>query len=121
MNSDKEERLIGELMKRSARELPFADFEDKLMEQVYQKANLSRRVLKEVRLSWFFFIVGTLFGLFLNVVAAEFHKTIFGLSAQRVVFILQILFVIFLLFQFDKLVGLTKKSDWQGSDSSYPQ
>lgn len=110
MNSEKEEKLIRELMGKSAVKMPFAEFEDQLMQQIHKEAKTSRSFLKDVKLSWFFFIVGTLFGLFLNILVGEMNKTIFGFPAQRLALILQVLFVILLLLQFDKLIGLTKEN-----------
>lgn len=109
MNTDKEEKFIHELMSKSKKEIPFADFEERLMLQIYKEELTSRSFSKDVKLSWFFFVVGTLFGLFLNILVAEINKPIFGLSAQKWVLIIQSIFVVFMLFQFDKLIGLTKK------------
>lgn len=109
MNSDKEEKFIRELMTKSKKEMPFTDFEERLMLQIHKEERASRSFLKDVRLSWFFFVVGTLFGLFLNILVAEINTPVFGLPAQRWVLIIQSIFVIFMLFQFDKLIGLTKK------------
>ena len=108
MNSEKGENFIQELMGKSGAKMPFVDFDDKLMHQIHKEANTSRLFLKNVKLSWFFFTVGTLFGLFLNVIVGEMNKTIFGLPLHRFVLIVQSIFVIFLLLQFDKLIRLTK-------------
>jgi hypothetical protein len=111
MNEEKEDRLIRELMEKSGREMPFADFENKLMEQICKEAVNSRSFLKDVKLSWFFFIVGTCFGLFLSVIAGQINKTILGFPAQRMILLIQVVFVILLLSQFDKLIELTRKRD----------
>jgi hypothetical protein len=108
MNSEKEENFIHELMGKSGAKMPFTDFEDKLMHQIHKEADTSRSFQKNVKLSWFFFTVGTLFGLFLNMIVGEMNKTIFGLPAHRFVMIVQSIFVILLLLQFDKLIELTK-------------
>jgi len=109
MNAEKEEHLIHELMGKSGREMPFADFENKLMEQIRKEADNSRSFLKDVKLSWFFFIVGTCFGLFLSVIAGHINETILGFPAQRIILLVQIMFVILLLSQFDRLIELTRK------------
>jgi hypothetical protein len=109
MNAEKEEKLIRELMAKSGREMPFADFEDKLMEQIHKEAKTSRSFLKDVKLSWLFFIVGTFFGLFLSVIAGQINETIFGFPAQRIILLVQVAFVILLLSQFDRLIELTRK------------
>jgi len=108
MNSAKEEKLIRELMLKSEAKMPFADFEEQLMQKIHKEAITSRSLGKEIKLSWFFFVVGTLFGLLLNFIVMEMNKTILGLPLQRLMLIIQALFIIFLVFQFDKLIALKK-------------
>lgn len=109
MNIEKEEELIRELMGKSGHKMPFADFEDKLMDQIHREAKHSQSFLKDVKLSWFFFIVGSCFGLVLSVIAGQMNEPIFGFPAQRIVLLVQVVFVILLLSQFDKLIELTRK------------
>ena len=111
MNAEKEEQLIHELMEKLGREMPFADFENKLMEQICKEADNSRSFLKDVKLSWFFFIVGSCFGIFLSVIAGQINETILGFPTQRIILSVQIVFVILLLSQFDRLIELTRKRD----------
>lgn len=109
MSLDHKDKFVQELMANSERRMPFDDFEDKLMQQIHKEANTSRSFLKDVRLSWLFFIIGTIFGLVLNILVAEMNTTIFGMPSQRLLLIVQVLFVMLLLSQFDRLIGLTKK------------
>jgi len=111
MSKETEDKFIKELMGKSGVKMPFDDFEEKLMQEIRREANTSRSLLKDVKLSWFFFVVGTLFGLVLSIVVGEMNKTIFGFPAQRLILIIQAIFVIFLLLQFDKLIRLTKNGD----------
>lgn len=108
MKIEKEDKLVRELMEKSGRVMPFSDFEDKLMVQIYNEAKTSRSFLKDIKLSWFFFVLGTFFGLILNIIVSKMNQPILGLPAQLFSLIIQTLFVIFLLFYFDKLIGLTK-------------
>ena len=108
MSLDRKDNFIQELMAKSERKMPFDDFEERLMQQIHKEAKTSSSFLKDVKLSWFFFTIGTVFGLVLNIIVAEMNKTIFGIPSQRVVLIVQVLFVMLLLFQIDRLVGLTK-------------
>lgn len=89
--------------------MPFSDFEEKLMSKIHQEARRSNSVLKNVKLSWLFFSIGTFFGLFLSVVANQFTDTILGFPSQKVFFILQVIFAILLLTQFSNLFELTRK------------
>lgn len=108
MKSETEEQFIRELMGKSGVKMPFTDFEEQLMQQIHKEAITSRSFRKDIKLSWFFFVVGTLFGLLLNFIVMEMNKTVFGIPLQRLTLIVQALFVIFLLLQFDKLLALKK-------------
>jgi hypothetical protein len=110
MHLDQKEKFVKELMAKSERKMPFDDFEDKLMQQIHKEANTSRSFLKDIKLSWFFFTIGTIFGLVLNILVAEMNTTIFGIPSQRLLLIVQVLFVMLLLSQFDRLIGLTKNT-----------
>jgi len=109
MNSDREEKLIRELMRKSEAKMPFSDFEDKLMGKIHLEEKTTRSFLKDVKLSWFFFALGTLFGLFLSTIAGEKYETILGFPSQPMILMVQALFVVFSLSLFDKLIGLTGK------------
>jgi hypothetical protein len=109
MNSDKEEKLIRGLMLKSEAKMPFSDFEDKLMEKIHLEEKSSRSFLKDVKLSWFFFSVGTLFGLLLSTMAGGKNETILGFPSRPIILLVQALFIVFLLSLFDKLIGLTGK------------
>jgi hypothetical protein len=110
MSLDHQDKFIQELMNKSQRKMPFDDFEERMMQQIHKEAKTSRTFLKDIKLSWFFFTIGTIFGLVLNVLVAEMNTTIFGIPSQRLLLIVQVLFVMLLLFQIDRLIGLTKKS-----------
>ena len=110
MSLDHKEKFVQELMAKSEKKMPFDDFEDRLMQQIHKEANTSRSFLNDVRLSWLFFIIGTIFGLVLNILVAEMNTTIFGIPSQRLMLIVQVLFVMLLLSQFDRLIVLTKKT-----------
>lgn len=111
MNIEKEEKLINELMSKSSSEMPFIDFEDKLMEQIRREEKNSRSFLKSIKLSWFFFIAGTFFGLVISTIAGQMDTTMLGFPVQRVVLVAQVLFAILLLSQFDNLIELTRKKE----------
>ncbi len=106
---NKQEELIRMIMSKSPAEIPFDDFEEKLMEKIRNEAEHSCILLKNVRLSWFFFVAGTLLGILLSSFAGQINETIFGFSVQRITFVVQVIFIIILLVQADRLFGLTRK------------
>lgn len=108
MKLEEEDKFIKELIIKSVTVMPFEDFEDNLMLKIHKETRVSHTFMKDVKLSWFFFIVGTIFGIFLSLVVGEMHNTILGFPIQRLALVLQTIFVIFLLLQIDKLVEITK-------------
>ncbi|MCK9640184.1 MAG: hypothetical protein M0R39_09775 [Prolixibacteraceae bacterium] len=113
MTIEKEDKFIKELMGKSVVKMPFDDFEEKLMLEIHKEAKTSHSFLKDIKLSWFFFVVGTLFGLVLSIGIGEMDKTILGLSVHSIGLFIEALFVILLLLQFDKLIRLIKNGDIQ--------
>lgn len=108
MSQEREEKFINVLMDKSNVKMPFDDFEERLMVEIHKEVKSARSIWKDVRLSWFFFIVGAIFGILLSTFSGELSKTIFGFPTQRVILVFQSLFVILLLLQFDKLIGLAR-------------
>jgi hypothetical protein len=112
MISEKEEILIREMMDKSHETMPFPDFEDKLMERISTEAGKSKSWLRDVKLSWFFLLVGTLLGFVISLILRSLDEPVYGIPPQRILFIAESLFVVLLLSQFDKLIELTKNK-WQ--------
>ena len=98
MNSDQKDKFVQELMGKLESKMPFDDFEERLMQQIHKEVKTSRSFLKDIKLSWFFFTIGTVFGFVLNILVAEMNKTIFGIPSHRLMLMVQVLFVMLLLF-----------------------
>ncbi len=113
MNKDREDQLVGELMGKSANAMPFADFEERLMNRIQREGERSRSFWRNLKLSWLFFAIGTLFGLFLSVLLERMDWTVFGWPTHRVILVAQLFFSVVILTQFDKLLELTKKKGRQ--------
>ena len=63
-SDDKLKQLIGE----SKLEMPFSDFEDRLMSRINIEVSNEKAITKNIRLSWLFFGLGTLFGILLTII-----------------------------------------------------
>ncbi len=63
-SDDKLKQLIGE----SKLEMPFSDFEDRLMSRINIEVSNEKAITKNIRLSWLFFGLGTLFGVLLTII-----------------------------------------------------
>jgi hypothetical protein len=111
MKAEEEDKIVGELMQKSARPMPFSDFEHKLMAQINEEALFRKRLIKDVKLSWFFLIIGLFLGMFLSSFFIQLHTVIFGISARTLILLIQAFFIVILLTQFDRLHELTRKKE----------
>lgn len=112
MKADKEELLIREMLNKSDEKMPFPDFEDKLMDRINKESASSKTWLKDIRLSWFFFLLGTLLGLIISFVFGNLHEPVYGIPPRWIIFIVESVCVVLLLSQFERLIEMTKKK-WQ--------
>lgn len=111
MKAEEENKIVGELMQKSARPMPFSDFEHKLMAQINEEALLRKRLRKDVKLSWFFLIIGLCLGIFLSSFFIKMNTTVHGISLRSVILFIQAIFVVLILTQFDRLIELTRKKE----------
>lgn len=109
MITERDDKLIQKLMSKSSVEMPFNDFEDKLMSEIYLEEKRSKSFFKSLKLSWLFFIIGTGIGIFITTFIYRTETEIYGLSSKHLVLIAQVIFAILILSQFDKLMQLTRR------------
>ncbi len=62
-----------ELLSGSGREMPFSDFEDELMAEIRMEHEKKHLFLRNIKLSWLFFIMGMLSGITIVVVLSFFN------------------------------------------------
>ena len=110
---DKEEQLIRNLMKHSEVEMPFSDFEERMMDKIFEEKIQSKAVKSNIRVAWFFFFLGLFFGLMITNMMANLDTIAEGIPMEKIAFFTQIGIALLLLFQLDKLIDFrfNKKSD----------
>jgi hypothetical protein len=106
-----EENFIKEIMFKSKLELPFSDFEDNVMIQIEENILHQPAFSKDIKLSWIFFIVGSVFGIAISLILPMLHKSVLGIQPSTLALGFQIVFTILLLTQMDVLLKLIKKTD----------
>ena len=89
---------LKNILSKSRKEMPFHDFEDELMVEIYKERDRKRSILKNIKLSWMFFIIGMISGIalisfpsFLNETAADFTSYVAILSILMIALCLIIL------------------------------
>ena len=105
-----EEKVLNNLMKQSLIKIPFADFEDRLMDKIYQEEHQQKSISGNIRVAWIFFFLGLFLGLLITSMTSNMSNLIQGIPVKEIAFILQIGIVVVLLFQFDKLLGYSLKN-----------
>jgi len=111
-NNRSEDDFFRELLSKSKLELPFDDFEDNVMGQIEKEVLHQNDFSKEFRLSRFFFIMGSLFGIILSVLLTQIHEPIFGINPFNLTLLFEIIFASVLFTQIDTLIKFRK---WIGS------
>lgn len=77
-----EENKFKELLSDSKLNMPFADFEDSVMQSVYKEEESRQGILKNIRLSWVFFTIGTLFGIIATISIPYIQHPIFNFEMK---------------------------------------
>jgi hypothetical protein len=106
---EQEDIYFREIMSKSKLEMPFPDFEDKVMMQI-ENQPLSQGYSKEIKLAWIFFIAGSVFGMIISWILPAMKEKIFGIDPKNIAICFQIIFVVLLFTQIETLIGLIKKS-----------
>jgi hypothetical protein len=108
-----DDNFFQEIMSQSKLELPFPDFEDSVMIQIKKKAMQQSSFSKDLKLSWIFFIAGSVFGIVISLILPQMHKPIFGIQSDKLAIFFQIVFVSLLLTQIDILTKFIKRLNFK--------
>jgi len=106
-----EEIFFYEIMAQSKLEVPFPDFEDNVVLQIEKENSFQRSVSKDVKLSWLFFVAGSVFGIIISLILPRMQTLIFGIEPQKLAIFFQMIFVLLLFTQLETLLRFIKKSD----------
>ena len=97
-------KQFSTLMKRSKLEMPYGDFEENVMHRI-RKEVLHKKVFStDIKISFFFFLLGTIFGLHANSILQRSQQTILGISAESTLLIFQVIFVLLFLTQLENFI-----------------
>ncbi|MGD0756385.1 MAG: hypothetical protein ABR927_15140 [Bacteroidales bacterium] len=104
-----EEEFFQEIMSKSKLNVPFLDFDNHVMgiieHQVLKKTSIS----KEIKLSWAFFILGSIVGVILAVLLLRSEGMIMGVSFDKLVIPFLIVCSFLILSQFDILLDFYRR------------
>ena len=104
-NKNRDDEL-KQLLRDSRLEMPFDDFEERVMSHLKKEVQSEKSIDRNIRLSWLFFVLGTAFGLLVSVIISPV-TSILGFSVSKLMIPLYIVGATLLLLFFEQLVNIT--------------
>lgn len=105
--NNKEDAFV-DLMKSSKLEMPFSDFEDVVMQQIEESTIHKSEISKQLRLSKFFFILGSLFGIIISILLSQIQEPIFNVSPNVIALVFQITFATLFFTQIENYIKIRR-------------
>lgn len=106
-----EETFFNELMSKSKLKFPFPDFEDNVMRLVQSNQKERTNIKRDLRLSWIFFLIGSIFGITISIILPKFLESSYGLSIDTITITFQIVFIFLFVTQLNYLIDIYKKTN----------
>ena len=106
MSNKNRDDELKQLLKDSRLEMPFEDFEERVMSRLKKDAQSEKSIDRNIRLSWLFFVSGTAFGLLLSAIISPV-TSILGFPVSKLMIPLYIAGATLLLLFFEQLVNIT--------------
>jgi hypothetical protein len=95
-------------MSKSRIEVPFPDFEDKIMGLIEKKLSKKVSISRDIKLSWVFFILGSTFGIIFTILLPKIKQPVLGIDLEKLTIPFLIIFGFLLLSQIDSLIDFYK-------------
>ena len=109
--SNSDETFFREIMSKSKLNVPFSDFEDNIIRAIKKKSSKKKSILRDMKLSWLFFILGSTFGITISIVLPGIKDSILGIPLDRLAVPFFIIFSFLLLTLFDNLLKFYKRQN----------
>ena len=107
MMDELNDKYLKNLLKDSKVEMPFSDFEEKMMLRVKNEVQGKRIISKNMGLSWFFFFMGSVFGLGVSVTIPMLQLEWAGIDLQNLKYPLMLVVLFIIIWQLDEMLRLT--------------
>lgn len=104
-----EETFFREIMSKSKLQVPFSDFDDKVMSLIEIKRLEKASASKDIKLSWIFFFAGGVFGIIISIVLSKSQESFMGISLDNFTIPFQIIFSFLFVTQINNLFDYYKK------------
>ncbi|HDZ40104.1 MAG: hypothetical protein JRJ57_08200 [Deltaproteobacteria bacterium] len=74
-NNNNHDKYFRDMLSGNGREMPFSDFEDKLMSEICREHERNNSFIKNIKLSWLFFFLGLVSGIVLVIITPGFSES----------------------------------------------
>ncbi|WP_430816210.1 hypothetical protein [Carboxylicivirga sp. RSCT41] len=111
------DKKLKALLRDSKLEMPFSDFEDKMMLRVKTELNGKQSITKNLRLSWLFFVLGSVFGVIVSITLPMFQIELGGIDIKNLRYPVMAVILFVIIWQLEEMIKLTvrqKKQDRPG-------
>lgn len=105
---ENKDAIFIDLMAKSKLDMPFSDFEDSVMQKIEENVIQKSEISKQLRLSKFFFIVGSLFGITISILLPQIQEPIFNISPSVIALVFQITFVTLFFTQIENYIKIKR-------------
>lgn len=102
---------FADLMTKSKLEMPFSDFEDSIMHLIEEKATRKSKIMKELKLSRVFFIVGSVFGFATSILLSQLKEPFLGIDQNVIALSFQIVFATLFFTQVESFLKLRQRNE----------
>ena len=109
METNSEDIYFRKLIAKSKLNVPFSDFDEKVMFKINKSLSKKTTLSKDLKLAWIFFILGSVFGIFVSVIIPTIQKPVFGIHLDRLSTLFQIGFTLLVTTQLNNLLSFYKK------------
>jgi hypothetical protein len=106
---DTEDTFFKEIMSKSELDVPFADFEDNVMGLIEKRLSKKVSILRDIKLSWIFFILGSTFGIIVTIILSKLHVSVGGITMDRLTIPFLIIFSYLVMTQIESLLDFYKR------------
>ena len=105
---NKEEAFFREILSKSKLNVPFSDFDEKVMLLIDRKMSKKSSITRELKLSWIFFLLGSTVGIIISLVLPKIPEPILGIDLDKLAILFQIIFALLFVTQLDNLIKFYK-------------
>jgi len=109
MKETDSEMTFSRMMSKSKLEVPFPEFEDRVMGLIEKKLSRKLSINRDIKLSWLFFILGSAFGITVTVLLLRIKQPVLGMEIDKLTLPFLIIFSFLLLSHLDSLIDFYKR------------